>query len=489
MPVNVVMPQMGESITEGTIVRWLKNEGEEVVKDEPLIEISTDKVDAEVPAPASGKLAKVLHGPGETVAVETVVGVIAQAGEAADVGPAPGQEKAPAPEARSSAGTAPTGRPPAAPVAAAPASAPPAVAPRPAAPPAAAAPPPAPRTPAPAAQVRAAAAEPGAPASEVELLRTRSSPLVRRIAAENGVDLSRVAGTGIHGRVTKDDILGFIEGRGVAQAAPAVAPPPRPTAVPRPAAHPAPFATGATLAPSGAFTGDELREPMSVMRQKIAEHMVLSRRTSPHVHTVFEADLSRVVALREGNRAAFEAANGIKLTYTPFFLAAAIEALKVFPVLNASLDGSDIVYHRSINLGVAVALPHGLIVPVVKHAEELSFIGLQRAVTDLANRARNKQLKPDDVQGSTFSITNPGPYGGLYGLPIINQPNVAILSTGGIQRRPVVVTDELGREAIAIRDMVYLALSFDHRLVDGATADQFMAALKAALEAGDFELA
>ena len=206
------------------------------------------------------------------------------------------------------------------------------------------------------------------------------------------------------------------------------------------------------------------------------------------MHTVFEADLSRVVALREGNKAGFEAQHGIKLTLTPFFVAAAIEALKAFPVVNATLDGNEIVYHRHINVGVAVALPHGLIVPVVKHAEELSFIGLQRAVTDLATRARNKKLKPEDVQGSTFSITNPGPYGGLYGLPIINQPNVAILSTGGVQRRPVVVTDELGREAIAIRDMVYLALSFDHRLVDGATADQFMAVLKATLEAGEFEL-
>jgi 2-oxoglutarate dehydrogenase E2 component (dihydrolipoamide succinyltransferase) len=227
---------------------------------------------------------------------------------------------------------------------------------------------------------------------------------------------------------------------------------------------------------------------MSVMRQKIAEHMVASRRTSPHVNTVFEANMSRVVALREGGRTAFEAKHGLKLTYTPFFLAAVMEGLKEFPVANASLDGNEIVYHRHINIGVAVALPHGLIVPVVRHAEELSLIGLQRAVTDLATRARNKQLKPEDVQGSTFSVTNPGPYGGLYGLPIINQPNVAILSTGSIQRRPVVVTDEMGRESIGIRDMVYLALSFDHRVVDGATADQFMAVVKAVLEAGEFDL-
>jgi 2-oxoglutarate dehydrogenase E2 component (dihydrolipoamide succinyltransferase) len=459
MPVNVVMPQMGESITEGTIVRWFKNEGEEVAKDEPLLEISTDKVDAEVPAPASGKLAKVLHGPGTTVAVETVIGVIAQAGDSGDVAPAPRADAAAAPAPATAAP-----RPPAS-------VAPPVPAPRPA-------------TPA-AAPVKV----PTPTEEESDLLRRRSSPLVRRIAAEQGVDLAKVSGTGLNGRVTKEDILAFVEAGKTAR--PAVSPKAaasRPVAVPSPASRTVPFATGATLGPSGPFTGDELREPMSVMRQKIAEHMLLSRRTSPHVHTVFEADMSRIVALREGSKATFEAQHGIKLTFTPFFVAAAIEALKAFPVVNATLDGTEIVYHRHINVGVAVALPHGLIVPVVKRAEELSFIGLQRAVTDLATRARNKQLKPEDVQGSTFSITNPGPYGGLYGLPIINQPNVAILSTGGVQRRPVVVTDELGREAIAIRDMVYLALSFDHRLVDGATADQFMAVLKATLEAGEFEL-
>ena len=451
MPVNVVMPQMGESITEGTIVRWFKNEGEDVAKDEPLLEISTDKVDAEVPAPASGKLAKVLHGPGTTVAVETVIGVIAQAGEADDVAPAPKPEAA-------------TQRPAAA----------------------ASAPVPAPIT---AAAVAAPVKATTPVEEESELLRRRSSPLVRRIAAEHGVDLSAVTGTGLQGRVTKEDILAFVEaGKPAGPAAPPKAAASRPVAAPSPSSRTVPFAAGATLGPSGPFTADELREPMSIMRQKIAEHMVLSRKTSPHVHTVFEADMSRVVALREGNKAAFEAQHGIKLTLTPFFVAAAIEALKAFPVVNATLNGTEIVYHRHINVGVAVALPHGLIVPVVKRAEELSFIGLQRAVTDLATRARNKQLKPEDVQGSTFSITNPGPYGGLYGLPIINQPNVGILSTGGVQRRPVVVTDELGREAIAIRDMVYLALSFDHRLVDGATADQFMAVLKATLEAAEFEL-
>jgi 2-oxoglutarate dehydrogenase E2 component (dihydrolipoamide succinyltransferase) len=310
---------------------------------------------------------------------------------------------------------------------------------------------------------------------------------VRRIAAEHGVDLARVPGTGVQGRVTKADILGFIEKGPAAAPAPA-APRPAAAAPPSPAGRPGQPLQAPTLGPSGPFTGDELREPLSHMRGRIAEHMLLSRRTSPHVNTVFEADMSRIVAMRENGKADFEARHGLKLTYTPFFVAATVEALRAFPVVNASLDGADIVYHRHFNIGVAVALAHGLIVPVVKNAEELSLLGIQRAVTDLASRARNKKLVPEDVQGSTFSITNPGPYGGLYGLPIINQPNVAILSTGGIQRRPVVVTDELGRESIGIRDMIYLALSFDHRLVDGATADMFMAHLKAVLEAGEFEL-
>ena len=460
MPVNVLMPQMGESITEGTIVRWFKGEGDEIAKDEPLLEISTDKVDAEVPAPAGGRLAKILHGPGTTVAVETVIGVIAQAGEAADAAPTAKVEPAPVAAATPVVPAAAAATPPATPASPVPAA--PAIQPAP----------------------NAASAAPAD--AEAEALRQRSSPLVRRIAAENGVELATVPGTGIQGRVTKDDILAFVA---KGKISPAAAPTPAPRPAPAPvASHGAPPLSGATLGPAGAFTGDELREPLSIMRQKIAEHMVLSRRTSPHVNTVFEADMSKVVALREGSRAAFEAQHGIKLTYTPFFLAAVIEGLKAFPIVNAALDGNDIVYHRHINIGVAVALPHGLIVPVVKRAEELSLIGLQRAVTDLATRARSKQLKPEDVQGSTFSVTNPGPYGGLYGLPVINQPNVAILSTGGIQRRPVVVSDEMGREAIGIRDMIYLALSFDHRLVDGATADQFMAAVKAAIEACAFEL-
>jgi pyruvate dehydrogenase E2 component (dihydrolipoamide acetyltransferase) len=476
MPINVVMPQMGESITEGTIVRWFKGEGEAVAKDEPLLEISTDKVDAEVPAPASGTLGKILHGPGETVAVETVVGVIAAPGENAAAPAAPQPSTAPSTPATAAPSPAAAPR-----LAAAPQPAPPALAPRPA--------PGAAQKPAPPLAAVASDAASATGEDEAETVRRRSSPLVRRIAAEHGVDLGQVRGTGLHGRVTKEDILGFIAGRGPAGPTAASVPAVTPQTGPQRAARPAvPFATGATLGPSGPFVGEERREPLSIMRQKIAEHMVMSRRTSPHVGTVFEVDMSRVVALRESGKDAFAAQHGIKLTYTPFFLAAAIEGLKAFPVVNATLDGNEIVYHRHINLGVAVALPHGLIVPVVKHAEELSLIGLQRAVTDLAGRARSKQLKPEDVQGSTFSITNPGPYGALYGMPIINQPNVAILSIGGIHRRPLVVADDLGREALAIRDVVYLALSFDHRLVDGATADQFMAVIKATLEGGEFEL-
>lgn len=452
MPSNVLMPQMGESIAEGTIVRWFKNVGDQVVKDEPLLEISTDKVDAEVPAPASGVLAEILHGPGATVAVESVIAVIVQPGEAAGGAAAPAPVAAPAP-------AAPVQEPAAAP----PAAPPPAMAP--------------------------AAAPPPPAGEEAEALRQRSSPLVRRIAREHGIDIAAVPGTGIHGRVTRDDIMAFIErGATPPPAAPAAAPAAAAAFVAAPpvaAAAPAPAPTPALAMPAGA---DSWREPMSIMRQRIAEHMVMSRRTSPHVHTVFEVDVTRIVRIREREGGAFEARHGLKLTYTPFFLAGVVEGLKAFPVVNASIDGNDVVYHRHVNLGVAVAVPNGLIVPVIKHAEELSLIGLQRAVTDLATRARSKQLKPEDVQGSTFSVTNPGPYGGLYGLPIINQPNVAILSTGGIHKRPVVVTGADGNDAIAVRSMMLMALSFDHRLVDGATADQFMARVKQVLETADFQL-
>jgi len=472
MPVNVVMPQMGESIAEGTIVKWLKKEGEPVKKDEPLLEISTDKVDAEVPAPASGILAKIHYDAGKTVPVETVIGVIATEGEASAVAEAPAAAETPA-----------AAQPPAPAVAEPfPAPAAPAAAPSPQAAPS--------QVVFPEPETAPAGPASAAEASEAEVLRRRSSPLVRRIAAEHGVDLAQVPGTGLGGRVTKQDILDFIAKRQAAPAAPgtapAAAPAPAPPAAPAPApAAPAPRA----VPPAPAFAGEEYREPMSVMRQRIAEHMVASRRTSPHVHTVFEVDASHIVRLRERYKDEWERQYGVKLTYTPFFLEAVIDALKAFPILNASLDGNDIVYHRHINLGVAVALPHGLIVPVIKRAEELSLLGLQRALTDLATRARNKQLKPEEVQGSTFSVTNPGPYGNLFGLPIINQPNVAILSIGNIQRRPVVIRDSAGREGLGISDVVYLALSFDHRLIDGAVADQFMAHVKQFIQEGRFSLA
>ncbi|MGQ9496027.1 MAG: dihydrolipoamide acetyltransferase family protein [Thermoanaerobaculaceae bacterium] len=460
MPVKVVMPQMGESIAEGTIVKWLKKEGEAVKKDEPLVEISTDKVDAEVPAPASGTLTKILADAGQTVAVETVIGIIAAEGEAQGQAAAPAAPPAPFEvTAASSEPEAPAAPPP-----------PPGpplssqVFPRPSA---------APKT-----QIPVASEE------QEEAIRRRSSPLVRRIAAEHDINLAEVPGTGIGGRVTKEDILNFVERR---KAAPPPSPQPAPGSAPVTAAAAAP--RPASVPPAPAFTGDEYREPMSIMRQRIADHMVVSRRTSPHVHTVFEVDVSHIVRLRERYKEAWEQQYAVKLTYTPFFLEAIIDALKAFPILNASIDGNDIVYHRHINLGVAVALPHGLIVPVVKKAEELSLMGLQRAVTDLANRARNKQLKPEEVQGSTFSVTNPGPYGNLFGLPIINQPNVAILSIGNIQRRPVVIRDAAGREGLGISDVVFLALSFDHRLIDGAVADQFMAHIKNFIQEGRFSIA
>jgi 2-oxoglutarate dehydrogenase E2 component (dihydrolipoamide succinyltransferase) len=342
---------------------------------------------------------------------------------------------------------------------------------------------PAPRPAAPAAPAPAAPVPPlPLSAAEAEAARTRTSPVVRRIAAEHGVDLAAVAGTGSQGRVTKSDVLDYLERQKSAPAA-------RPVAAAATAGvqvAPAPPAPGP--APSRPFEGDELREPLSIMRQRIAEHMVASKRTSPHVYSLFEVDVSRVVALRARHKDAFEDQHGLKLTVTPFFLKAVIEGLKSYPVVNAALDGNDIVFHRHINLGVAVAVPAGLIVPVVTRAEELSILGLQRAITDLATRARTKKLLPDEVHGATFSVTNPGQFGGMAGFPIINQPNTAIMSIGNVQRRPWVVVDEDGREALAIRDVVYLTLSFDHRLIDGAIADQFMARVKAVLQDGAFEL-
>ncbi len=442
---DVPMPQMGESIAEGTLTRWFKQAGDTVERDEPLFEISTDKVDAEVPAPASGVLAEIIVEEGATVEVNTVVARIGEAGAASAAPPAPTPAAAPA--------AAPE------PVAAAPAAAPAPAAPAPAAP----------------APVAAAAVANGSH-------KVRSSPLVRRIARDNGIsDLSVIPGTGAGGRVTKDDILGFIASGASAPATPAApaAVPVAPAAVPASpaAAAPAP-APAPALAPQGLPRGGSQVEKMSVMRRKIAEHMVDSRRTSAHVHSVFEADMTSIAQMRQKWKNDFISRNGTKLTFMPFFLKACCDALRQFPHVNASIDGDDILLHNDVNIGIAVALDNGLIVPVVKNVQDMSIAGIQKSVSDVAHRARNKQLLPDEVAGGTFTITNPGQFGGLFGIPIINQPQVAILGIGGIIKRPVVVDGD----KIAIRDMLYMCLSYDHRLVDGALADQFMSHVKHTLE-------
>ncbi|MGO8815246.1 MAG: dihydrolipoamide acetyltransferase family protein [Terriglobia bacterium] len=427
MPTNVIMPQMGESIAEGTITKWMKKVGERVDRDEPLFEISTDKVDAEIPSPAAGVLTQILVKENETVAINTVVAVVD--GEGAGVAtPTATQAPTPIPE---------------------PASLPPA---------------PAPEVPLPAAATQAMEEQENGEGGDV-----RTSPLVRRIAREQNVDLSEVKGTGLGGRVSKKDILDFIDQRR------AVAPP-QPVSAPAPSAPPV-----AQTSPSpAAFTGATQIVPMTPMRQKIAEHMVVSKHTSAHVYTLVEVEMTRVVAARERFKQEFEQRNGIKLTYTPFFIRASVEAIKELPIINSSVDGTNIVYKRDVNVGIAVALENGLIVPVIKRADEKNFLGIARAVQDLADRARSKRLSVDDVQGGTFTITNPGSFGGLFGLPIINQPQVAILGVGVIEKRPVVRDD-----AIAIRNMVYLSISYDHRVIDGAVAERFMSKIKTHLENWD----
>ncbi len=424
MPTNIIMPQMGESVFEGTITKWLKSEGDGIRRDEPLFEISTDKVDTEIPSPVAGVLKKIICPVGAKVPIQTVVAIVEESDAAPAASPAPA---APVPAA------AP----------AAPAPAPPAAVP------------------------------PPAPAKGDDDRPVFSSPLVRRIAQQEGVDLAQVQGTGWKGRVTKKDIEGFLARQEGEAAAPAPPAPPAPAA---PAPAPPKGEAPAPARPAGA-SGRSRSVPMTPMRVKIAEHMVLSRRTSAHVTTVFEVDMSRVAALREREKQDYETVYGTRLTFSPFFAAACVQAIKDFPVVNASVEGTNIVYKHDINLAIAVALPEGLIVPVIRNAEEKSFLGLCRAVNDLAERARSKKLSVEDVQGGTFTITNPGLYGGLFGTPIINQPQVAILGIGGIEKRPVVVND-----AIAIRSMCYLALSFDHRVIDGATADRFMARLKEILQ-------
>jgi len=412
MRVDVVMPQMGESIAEGTLTRWIKSKGDTVQRDEPLFEISTDKVDAEIPAPAAGVLVEVRRQEGDTVPVNEVVAVIETEGEAtaSEEAPKP-QETEPKPEPRPVAG----------------------------------------------------AEEPGEPEPAPE--RTFVSPVVRRIAAEHGVDPATVPGTGAGGRVTKKDILAHIERAETGK-----------PAAPAAAAQTAPKPQAPSF-PSGERIE---RVPMTQMRKIIAEHMVESRRTSAHVNSVFEVDVTRIVRLRDAYKHEYEQRHGTKLTFTPFFVKAACDGLRTWPIVNASVDGDTIVYKKDINIGVAVALDWGLIVPVLRNADELSMVGICKRLNDLAERARTKKLNPDDVQGGTFTITNPGVFGGLFGLPIINQPQVAIMGLGGIKKRPVVIDD-----AIAIRSMIYISMSYDHRVVDGAVADQFLALVRERLEKFD----
>jgi 2-oxoglutarate dehydrogenase E2 component (dihydrolipoamide succinyltransferase) len=437
---------MGESIAEGTIVRWIKKVGDTVDRDEPLFEISTDKVDAEIPSPAAGTLLDIAVKEGETVPVNSVVATIGAAGE----GKAARAASAPPPAAKTMPQTEQADGTPAA--TAKESSAPPApdvgatrevAAKTQAAPAAAAGAPP------------VDGAKPGAGE------RQRSSPLVRRIAKEHGVDIGQIAGTGIGGRVTKQDILGFLD-----QGSPAAT-----------QAGPGAGQAVATRPASESIPPEVV--PMSVMRKKIAEHMVLSKRTSAHVYSVFEINYSTVDAIRKARKADYEA-RGVKLTFTSFIAKVAIDCLRRHKTINASIDGENVLYKREINLGMAVALENGLIVPVVKRADELNILGLSRAISDIAERARAKKLNPDEVHGGTFTITNPGNFGAQFGLPIINQPQVAILGVGTIEKRPVVIDDMIG-----IRLMGYLTLGYDHRLVDGAVADQFMADVKKGLEEFD----
>ena len=450
MATDVVMPQMGESIAEGTIVRWIKKVGDSIDKDEPLFEISTDKVDAEIPSPGAGVLVEIKVKEGETVPVNSVVAVIGAAGEAAATGAAAPQATpgvaASAPPSAPAEGRAADGdeRSIHAPEATVASSA--------------------------TAEVASPAPQSAGPATLETLRRTRSSPLVRRIARQHGIDITGLNGTGISGRVTKKDITAFIESGMTTK--PAGAPGISAPGAGRPSSIPP--------APPAFQPGENVRiEKMGVMRKKIAEHMVMSIHTSPHVYSAYEVDFSRIDALRRAKKADYDAA-GAKLTYTGFIAKATVDTIRQFPFSNASIDGDNIVYKRDINLGIAVALETGLIVPVIRNADERNLLGLSRAIQDLAHRARTKQLKPEDVQGGTFTITNPGIFGALFGLPIISQPQVAILGVGSVDKRVVVVDD-----MIAVRPMCYLTLGYDHRLIDGADAGRFLLALKERLQ--DFD--
>ena len=438
--VDVVMPQMGESIFEGTITKWLKKVGDKVQRDEPLFEISTDKVDAEIPAPAAGVLREIKVKEGTTVQVNSVVAVIGGAGAPAQAAPAKPQAVQPQPAQ------------------------------------------PQPTQSQPAQQAQQPQQVVSFPASGrgQDGERLRSSPLVRRMARENNVDLSHVPGTGLGGRISKSDIQSFIQQHGQGGGRPQmVSAPPQQS---RPAQQqPQQTQTQPVPVPQIQTVPGEV-VPMTPMRKKIAERMVESKHTSAHVHSVFKVDMTRIARFREKNRKAWEARNGVKLTYLPFIAKALLHGIRVKPIMNSSVVGDGIQYHKNVNIGIAVALDWGLIVPVVKGAENLSFVGLQRAIVDLGERARTKKLKPDDVQSGTITITNPGIYGPQFGLPIILQPQVAILGMGGIFKEPVVVTDEDGNDSIAVRHIIRLSVGYDHRIIDGADADQFMVAVREYLE-------
>jgi 2-oxoglutarate dehydrogenase E2 component (dihydrolipoamide succinyltransferase) len=439
MPTDVIMPQMGESIFEGTITKWLKRAGDPVEKDEPLFEISTDKVDAEIPSPVAGILGEIRAEEGATVQVNTVVAVIEDAGSTS--------ASAPTTELEESAASA--------------------------------------------------APEPATAASDSQSSdkKIHSSPLVRRIAQDNNIDLDRVAGTGPQGRITKEDILRHLsqqESRNAPSTTQSVAE--SPTSKPAPAAAPPEDAAvpledhPSDRTPSGIPPLPGALVPLTKMRAIIAQRMAESAQISPHVHTVYKVDMTRIVRIREYEKGKYEQRNGVRLTYMPFIGIAVVEALRKFPIVNASMEGSSIRYHDNINLGIAVALEWGLIVPVVKQAEERNFLGIARAIVDLAERARAKRLKPDEASGSTFTLTNSGIFGEEFGTPIINQPESAILAIGGLKKEPAIVTDAEGNDTIAIRSVQHFCLGFDHRIIDGADAGKFMSEFKKTLENWDREI-
>ncbi len=460
---DVVMPQMGESIVEGTLTKWLKKPGDHVDRDEPLFEISTDKVDTEIPSPTAGVLKEVLVEEGKTVAISTVVGRIEEGAGNGASAPAPAAAK-PAPAQQAPAKPAPAQAPPAA-----------AQAPKQTAQPDGDSKP----LPEPVAHSTGPypiPVEEPAPAVEAESPAGPLSPLVRKMAREYGIDLRQVKGTGGGGRITKQDLEAYMSAQGARTMAQSTSPAPVASTTPTVYTPAVPSVQQPAIMPRAEAPRARV-EPMSVMRQRIAEHMVMSKRVSAHVTTVHKTDMTKIAKMRERNKAEFQARYGYSLTFLPFVAQAAAEAIRHYPILNASIEGANIIYHNEINLGIAVALENGLIVPVIRNADEKNVVGLQRSIVDLSTRARSRQLKPDEVQGGTFSITNFGSFGSVFATPVINQPQVAILGVGAVEKTPVVVDD-----AIAIRSVAYLALTFDHRLIDGALADQFTGKVKSILE-------